>query len=213
MEPPCPPRSACSPNSPTAVRSGVLIVRILWRSTSVPTNSIRRHGRGSFAKRRRLAFCRYTCRGESRRRGATCRRLFKPDCRSCLLHRSFPVTAKLFVAPKKPGPRGPGFSDCRRGGRQCLPEGNMLPCRRFWEDIHPAKQRTTSMRSVLHSGNVGRRMTAMRNRNSSESDDFHHLVSRLAKILLHNFGGNLRSASAGRSRPGNLEKPEYVRPI
>src|SRR5215470_8881527 len=70
MEPPCPRRSACSPNSPTAVRSGVLIVRILWRSTSVPTNSIRRHGRGSFAKRRRLAFCRYTCRGESRRRGA-----------------------------------------------------------------------------------------------------------------------------------------------
>src|SRR5262245_42816845 len=87
--------------------------------------------------------------------------------------------------PKKPGPWGPGFSDCRRGGRQCLPEGNMLPCRRFWEDIHPAKQCTTSMRSVLHSGNVGRRMTAMRNRNSSESDDFHHLVSRLAKILLH----------------------------
>ena len=51
----------------------------------------------------------------------------------------------------------------------------MLPCRRFWEDIHPAKQRTTSMRSVLHSGNVGRRMTAMRNRNSLESDDFHNL--------------------------------------
>ena len=88
----------------------------------------------------------------------------------------------------------------------------MLPCRRFWEDIHPAKQRTTSMRSVLHSGNVGLRMTAMRNRNSSESDDFHNLVSKLAKILLHNFGGNLRSASAGRSRPGNLGKPEYVRP-
>src|SRR5262245_60592643 len=36
MEPPCPRRSACSPNSPTAVRSGVLIVRILWRSKSVP---------------------------------------------------------------------------------------------------------------------------------------------------------------------------------
>jgi hypothetical protein len=31
---------------------------------------------------------------------------------------------------------------------------------------HPAKQQVVSMRSVLHSDNIGRRMTAMRNRNS-----------------------------------------------
>ena len=88
----------------------------------------------------------------------------------------------------------------------------MLERRRFWEDIHPAKQRTTSMRSALHSDNVARRMTAMRNRNSSESDGFRGLGLSVAKILLHKFGLNLRSASAERWRPGNLEKPEYVRP-
>lgn len=74
------------------------------------------------------------------------------------------------------------------------------------------KQRTTSMRSALHSDNVARRMTAMRNRNSAESDGFRGLGLSVAKILLHKFGLNLRSASAERWRPGNLEKPEYVRP-
>jgi hypothetical protein len=52
----------------------------------------------------------------------------------------------------------------------------MLERRRFWEDIHPAKQRMPSMRSVRQSDNVGRRMTAMRNRNSPESDDFRELA-------------------------------------
>ena len=51
----------------------------------------------------------------------------------------------------------------------------MLERRQFWEDIHPAKQRAASMRSVLQSDNVGHRMTAMRNRNSPETDDFREL--------------------------------------
>jgi hypothetical protein len=41
------------------------------------------------------------------------------------------------------------------------------------------------MRSALHSDNVARRMTAMRNRNSSESDGFRGLGLSVAKILLH----------------------------
>jgi len=52
------------------------------------------------------------------------------------------VSAKKNRAPR----RGPGWSVYRRGGRQHLPEGNMLLHRRLWEDIRPAHQRARNMR-------------------------------------------------------------------
>ena len=73
------------------------------------------------------------------------------------------------------------------------------------------KTATTSMRSVLHSDNVARRMTAMRNRNSSESDGFRGLDCQSRKFYC-TILAKLRSASAERWPPGNRGKPEYVRP-
>src|SRR5262245_28966236 len=62
---------------------------------------------------------------------------------------------------------GPGFSNCRRGGRQYLPEGNKLSAGDSGR-IHPAQQRTLSMRTTRQSDNANPRMSAMRYRKSQE---------------------------------------------
>src|SRR5262245_57179460 len=62
---------------------------------------------------------------------------------------------------------GPSFSYCRRGGRQYLPEGNKLSAGDSGR-IHPAQQRTLSMRVARQSDNADPRMSAMHYRKSQE---------------------------------------------
>jgi hypothetical protein len=77
-----------------------------------------------------------------------------------------PRDAIFLQRRKKPGPvRGP-VSVCRRGGRQPLPEGNML---RTGDSgtIQSVQQQARSMWGAFLSGNAARRMTAMPNRECS----------------------------------------------
>jgi hypothetical protein len=84
-----------------------------------------------------------------------------------------PIPVIVNHGMKKTGPQsGPGFSNCRRGGRQYLPEGNMLQAGDSGR-IYPAQQRASSMRSVRQCDNANRRMSAMRNRKSLGIPQFH----------------------------------------
>ena len=130
-----------------------------------------------------------------------------------LLHRALPLILDRYMQCKKNrAPWGPA-SECRRGGRQHLPEGNMLAHRRLWEDINPAQQQIQTTRSS-RCGNGASRMSAMlycKYRGWARTRHARNDNVKLATILSVN-KTKIRSASAGRWQPGSRGTPGCAPP-